>query len=132
MSVHDHDDDTTGYGQVCCPPPTHGQTKRKELESSLRMVSTAIYDQRNLPTDQLCDVVQEAQANAQIHVPGPLALKAHPLAQKAHPLTQDVAQPDDAHEGRHEVALRVNTRHGSIASTLARPKDPAPIDGMSY
>ena len=112
MSDHDQSDDTTGYGQVCCPTPTHGQTHmstRKELDSSLRMVSTAKHDQGNLPTDQLCDVVQEAQANAQIHVPGPLALKAHLLAQKAHPLTQDVAQPDDAHEGRHEVALRVNT-----------------------
>ena len=75
MSVHDQSDDMTGYGQVCCPTPTHGQTHmstRKELDSSLRMVSTAKHDQGNLPTDQLCDVVQEAQANAQINVPGPL------------------------------------------------------------
>ena len=91
MSAIDQNDDTTGYGQVCSPPPTHGQTmsKRKELESSLRMVSTANYDQGNLPTDQMCDVVQDvAQANAPIHV-------QEPLTQKAQPLTQDVAQLDD-------------------------------------
>ena len=62
MSVHDQNDDTTGYGQVCCPTPTHGQTtKRNELDSSPRMVSTANYDQGNLTPD-LCDDVQ-AQMN---------------------------------------------------------------------
>jgi hypothetical protein len=70
MSATVQNDDTTGYGQVCCPPSTQGQTllKRKELDSSLRMVSTAKHDQGNLPTDHECDVVQDAQDDAQLNV----------------------------------------------------------------
>ena len=72
MSTIDLYDDTTGYDQVCCPPPTHGQppTKTSALDSAPRMVSTSNYDQGNLPTD-MCDVVQDAQDAAPIHVLAP-------------------------------------------------------------
>ena len=116
----------TGYGQVCCPTPTHGQTHmstRKELDSSLRMVSTAKHDQGNLPTDHECDVVQDAQGKTLIHV-------QVPLAQKAHTLTQDDVQPDDDKEERREVALRASTAPPGSIATFARPKDHATLTGM--
>ena len=88
------------------------------------MVSTAKHDQGNLPTDQMCDDVQDiAQDDAQINV-------QELNAQRAQPLAQNTAQPDDDTEGRREVALRVSTRQGSTA-TLARPKDQAPLTGLS-
>ena len=130
MSLLDHDDDTTGYGQVCCPAHTHGQpiSKRNELDSSLRMVSTAINDQGNLPTDMCVNVqvpMDKAQATAPKHVQPPKA------RDDAQPLTQDDAQPDDTEKVRREVALRVSTAHIGPMATLTRPKDQAPIAGMS-
>ena len=86
-------DHTDGYGQVCAPPSTHGQTLQlSEPHGSLRMVDTSDYDHGNLNSG-LCVVqtptLEGAQAESTI-VQSP-TLTNH----DAEPLTLDVQHDGD-------------------------------------
>ena len=118
-------DHIDGYGQVCCPTPTHGQTlfQLSAPTGSLCMVDTALNDHGNLTSD-MCDDMQtpmmEDKAPANAHdVQSPTT-----LTQDAQPLTQEVQQEEAA-----RVALRACARHDARDASTC-PKLQTPLAGM--